>query len=96
MVLANEHDPSLVIHASLPSLWYPDEQLTKQPSLVVLVVPDSVVHLMAHSNLLNTKHDQTTCQSRLQYTNPSLGYLDSLHHMNKTCQSCPSVKQQGC
>lgn len=61
MVLANEHDPSLVIHASLPSLWYPDEQLTKQPSLVVLVVPDSVVHLMAHSNLLNTKHDLIMC-----------------------------------
>ena len=39
------------LYVTIPSLWYPKENFTKLPSLVILVVPDSVEQLMAYSNL---------------------------------------------
>lgn len=36
---------------ALPSLGCPDEELTKEPALLIFVVSDGVVQLMADSNL---------------------------------------------
>lgn len=43
--------------ATIPPLWYPLENFTKLPPLAVLVVPDSVEQLVAHSNLKTTRRE---------------------------------------
>lgn len=50
----SSHSPS-----NLPSLRCPNEELTEEPALFILIVSDGVVEFMAHSNL----HIETTEKS---------------------------------
>lgn len=51
----SSHSPS-----NSPSLRCPNEELTEKPALFILIVPDGIVELMAHSNLHIGKEKKRT------------------------------------
>ena len=42
-----------------PSFWCPNEELTEEPALLILIVSDGVVKFMAHSNLYIGKGEKS-------------------------------------
>ena len=55
-----------------PPLWSPNEQLTEESALLILIVSDGVIEFMAHSNLHKEKkiNNQTTSNEDLTTISP--------------------------